>query len=78
MVERDEEMNRMREHVFNEIDKDKDRFISMNEFLESTQSEAFDEDEDWDVSLFVCYAFLISQRFGSLCIKNNNITYSNI
>lgn len=50
MVERDEEMNRMREHVFNEMDKDKDQFISMEEFMESTQADDFDNDEGWDVS----------------------------
>lgn len=56
MVERDEEMNRMREHVFNEIDKDKDQFISMDEFIDSTKADDFDQNEEWDVSLnsFLC------------------------
>lgn len=49
MVEREEEMNRMREHVFNEIDKDQDKFISLDEFLKSTQSDDFEKDEDWEV-----------------------------
>lgn len=39
MVERDEEMNRMREHVFTEIDKDQDGFVSLEEFMKSTQTE---------------------------------------
>ena len=48
-----EEMNRMREHVFTEIDKDKDAMISMDEFLEYTgktgDNEKFKEDEGWEV-----------------------------
>ena len=62
MVEREEEMNRMREHVFNEIDKDKDQFVSMKEFLESTNSDDFDTDEEWDVCLL---ATSITQPFSS-------------
>jgi len=49
MVERDEEMNRMREHVFTEIDKDQDGFVSLEEFMKSTQTEDFEKDESWDV-----------------------------
>ncbi|XP_067939065.1 nucleobindin-2-like isoform X3 [Watersipora subatra] len=47
MVERDEEMNRMREHVFGEIDTDRDGFVSLAEFIESTKSEDFDNDDAW-------------------------------
>lgn len=50
MVERDEEMNRMREHVFTEIDTDKDGLVSLEEFMKSTKSEDFEKDESWDVS----------------------------
>lgn len=40
MREREEEMERMREHVFKESDKNKDRLISYDEFLEvSVESE---------------------------------------
>jgi len=51
MVERYEEMNRMREHVMNEIDKDHDRLISLQEFLDSTKQTDFKKDEGWDVSI---------------------------
>jgi len=47
MVERYEEMNRMREHVMNEIDKDGDKLVSMDEFLKSTDGEDFDTEEGW-------------------------------
>lgn len=46
-AERLEEMNRMREHVFGEIDKDKDRLISLEEFVESTKAREFKQNEDW-------------------------------
>jgi len=45
--ERIEETNRMREHVFNEIDKDKDRMISKNEFLDATNAREFEKNEGW-------------------------------
>lgn len=55
-MERFEEMNRMREHVFGEIDKDKDYMITLNEFLQYTgkhgENEKFKEDEGWDVCTF--------------------------
>jgi len=47
MVEKEEERNRMREHVFGEIDKDKDFLISMEEFMKGTQGENFEKDEGW-------------------------------
>ncbi len=44
MRERDEEMERMREHVFKESDTDKDRLISYQEFLAETKREEFEKD----------------------------------
>ncbi len=51
MMERYEEMNRMREHVMKEVDKDHDAMISYDEFMDSTKQKEFEEDEGWDVSL---------------------------
>ena len=48
MNERYEEMNRMREHVMNELDKDKDKLVSQNEFMKYTASQDFDKDEPWE------------------------------
>ena len=43
----------MREHVFGEIDKNKDFMITMDEFLSYTgkqgEKEKFKEDEGWEV-----------------------------
>lgn len=50
MVERDEEMNRMREHVFGEIDADMDGLVSFDEFISSTKMEDFEKEDDWEVS----------------------------
>ncbi|KAL4225637.1 hypothetical protein ACF0H5_016326 [Mactra antiquata] len=47
MRERYEDMARMREHVFEELDKDKDRLISMEEFLTYTASQEFEKDDGW-------------------------------
>ncbi|XP_076471261.1 nucleobindin-2-like isoform X2 [Babylonia areolata] len=51
-VEREEEMNRMREHVFTEIDQDKDLMISIQEFLHYTGKQGdekkFEENEGWE------------------------------
>lgn len=49
MIERFEEMNRMREHVINEMDKDKDKMVSYNEFMDGTKKEEFKKDEGWNV-----------------------------
>lgn len=53
-IERQEEMNRMREHVFKEIDKDKNFRITLQEFIDYTgsvgENEKFKEDEGWKVS----------------------------
>jgi len=48
MVERDEEMNRMREHVFGEIDADMDGLVSFDEFISSTKMEDFEKEDDWE------------------------------
>jgi len=48
MKEREEEMERMREHVFKESDKDGDRMISYDEFLAETEREEFEKDPGWD------------------------------
>jgi hypothetical protein len=54
-VEREEEMNRMREHVMSEIDKDKDRMVSLQEFIAATQQKEFDKNEEWKVCLFFLF-----------------------
>ena len=41
--EREEEANRMREHVMTEIDKNKDGLVSLDEFLEQTKQKEFDK-----------------------------------
>jgi len=46
--EREEEMERMREHVFKESDKNKDRMISYEEFLTETKKDEFEKDSGWD------------------------------
>jgi len=48
MKEREEEMERMREHVFSESDKDQDRMISFDEFLAETERDEFEKDPGWD------------------------------
>ena len=47
MRERAEEMERMREHVFNEIDQNKDRMISYDEFYTETQTRMYSQDQGW-------------------------------
>ncbi|KAL8572788.1 hypothetical protein ACOMHN_024964 [Nucella lapillus] len=51
-MEKEEEMNRMREHVFTEIDTDKDLMISIQEFLQYTgkngDNKKFEENEGWE------------------------------
>ena len=66
MMERYEEMNRMREHVFKEVDKDKDSMISFNEFIQSTQGKDFEKDEGWDVSVTVFLYVSGSGKFSYL------------
>lgn len=45
--EKDEEIARMREHVMSEIDKDKDGFVSLDEFLRASDGDEFEKDEGW-------------------------------
>uniref|UniRef100_A0A2H1V6F8 SFRICE_001126 n=1 Tax=Spodoptera frugiperda TaxID=7108 RepID=A0A2H1V6F8_SPOFR len=45
--ERAEEMERMREHVFKENDKNRDGLIDFNEFMTETQKAEFNQDEGW-------------------------------
>jgi len=59
MVERYEEMNRMREHVMKEMDKNQDRLISLDEFLDSTKLSDFKKDEGWDVCRCAIIALLL-------------------
>uniref|UniRef100_A0A8D8S0G7 Nucleobindin-2 n=1 Tax=Cacopsylla melanoneura TaxID=428564 RepID=A0A8D8S0G7_9HEMI len=47
LMERAEEMERMREHVFKEADTNKDRLISWDEFLEMTRRQEFQQDPGW-------------------------------
>lgn len=52
-AERIEEANRMREHVFSEIDKDKDKIISKKEFMDATSdTRNFEKNEEWKVCDF--------------------------
>ncbi|XP_041794644.1 nucleobindin-2-like isoform X1 [Chelmon rostratus] len=48
MVEMEEERLRMREHVMNEVDTNKDRLVSLNEFMAATKKEDFLEKEEWE------------------------------
>nr|SVE74367.1 EOG090X0B17 [Daphnia barbata] len=48
MAERYEEMERMREHVFNETDTNRDYLISFPEFLEQTRKQEFERDTGWN------------------------------
>nr|WBW70116.1 venom protein [Lampona murina] len=46
-TEMEEEFHRMREHIFNETDKNKDHLISLEEFLQMTEQQDFQRDEGW-------------------------------
>ena len=48
MKEREEEMERMREHVFKESDTNKDHLISFDEFMTETKRDEFENDPGWD------------------------------
>ncbi|XP_044048591.1 nucleobindin-2-like [Siniperca chuatsi] len=48
MVEMEEERLRMREHVMNEVDTNKDRLVSLNEFMAATKKEEFLEKDEWE------------------------------
>ncbi|XP_018322943.1 nucleobindin-2 [Agrilus planipennis] len=47
MAERIEEMERMRETVFRDVDKNHDNFIDFNEFVSQTKDPNFQEDHGW-------------------------------
>ncbi|KAK9499998.1 hypothetical protein O3M35_002918 [Rhynocoris fuscipes] len=48
MRDRQEEMERMREHVFAESDTNRDRLISYAEFLDQTKRQEFERDDGWE------------------------------
>ncbi|XP_076842084.1 nucleobindin-2b [Brachyhypopomus gauderio] len=48
MVEMEEERLRMREHVMNEVDTNKDRLVSLHEFMTATKRKEFLEPDAWD------------------------------
>ncbi|XP_071347900.1 nucleobindin-2-like [Trachinotus anak] len=48
MVEMEEERLRMREHVMNEVDTNKDRLVSLSEFMAATKKEEFFEKDEWE------------------------------
>ncbi|XP_023969736.1 nucleobindin-2 isoform X3 [Trachemys scripta elegans] len=48
MVEMEEERLRMREHVMNEIDVNKDRLVTLHEFLKATEKKEFLEPDSWE------------------------------
>lgn len=47
LIEKAEEMERMREHVFNEVDLNRDRLISWDEFKIMSEQPNFEKDEGW-------------------------------
>ncbi|XP_037034651.1 nucleobindin-2 isoform X3 [Bradysia coprophila] len=48
MRERAEEMERMREHVFTEADRNRDGVIDYQEFIDQTKKDEFQRDPGWD------------------------------
>ncbi|XP_019750308.1 nucleobindin-2 isoform X1 [Hippocampus comes] len=48
MVEMEEERRRMREHVMSEVDTNKDRLVSLAEFLAATKNPQFHQNEEWE------------------------------
>ncbi|CAJ1055962.1 nucleobindin-2-like [Xyrichtys novacula] len=48
MFEMEEERLRMREHVMNEVDTNKDRLVSLDEFMAATKKEEFTEKDEWE------------------------------
>lgn len=48
MVEMEEERLRMREHVMNEVDANKDRLVTLEEFLKATEKKEFLEPDSWE------------------------------
>ena len=48
-VEKDEEIERMREHVMNEFDKNNDRMLSLEEFETGIRGKDAKNDQGWKV-----------------------------
>lgn len=48
MMEMEEERLRMREHVMNEVDSNKDRLVTLEEFLKATEKKEFLEPDSWE------------------------------
>uniref|UniRef100_UPI003AAD0650 nucleobindin-2b isoform X1 n=2 Tax=Centroberyx gerrardi TaxID=166262 RepID=UPI003AAD0650 len=48
MIEMEEERLRMREHVMKEVDTNKDRLVSVDEFMAATRQKEFMETDDWE------------------------------
>lgn len=48
MVEMEEERLRMREHVMNEVDTNKDRLVTLEEFMRATEKKEFLEPDSWE------------------------------
>lgn len=69
MEERYEEMSRMREHVMKELDKDGDKLVSMDEFMQYTKSDEFNKDEGWDVRAFLLQSSVFATNFVLLILS---------
>lgn len=69
MEERYEEMSRMREHVMKELDKDGDKLVSMDEFMQYTKSDEFNKDEGWDVRAFLLQSSVSATNFVLLILS---------
>ncbi|XP_077591245.1 nucleobindin-1 isoform X1 [Stigmatopora nigra] len=48
MMEMEEERLRMREHVMKNVDANKDRLVSLEEFLKSTEKKEFNNAKEWE------------------------------
>ncbi|KAG7505317.1 hypothetical protein JOB18_029003 [Solea senegalensis] len=48
MMEMEEERLRMREHIMNNVDTNKDRLVSLEEFLKSTEKREFNNPKEWE------------------------------
>ncbi|XP_063053714.1 nucleobindin-2-like [Engraulis encrasicolus] len=48
MIEMEEERLRMREHVMNEVDTNKDRLVSLQEFMTATKRKEFLDTDPWE------------------------------
>lgn len=58
----------MREHVFGEIDKNKDRVISFDEFIAATEQKEFNQNDEWKVQ------WLLRLSFDSFQLKPVSIS----